>query len=102
MCWTSRPMRRFSEWGWEQGLSGAPLASCLRFVDPGKGCSSSTGSVQLWHVLAGTGYVVLDGELSPISAGDTVSLPVDTEYVITASSDDEGLALFVVAHHEDG
>ncbi len=102
MCWISRPMKTFSVWGWEQKLSGPPLASCLRFIDPGLGYSSSTGSVQLWHVLAGSGYVVLDGEPSPISVGDTASLPQDTEYAVAASSDDEGLALLVVAHYETG
>jgi mannose-6-phosphate isomerase-like protein (cupin superfamily) len=43
---------------------------------------------QIYHVVSGTGYVVLDGERTEVSAGSSVLIPLGTEHEITNTGAD--------------
>ena len=43
---------------------------------------------QIYHVISGTGFVVLDGERTEVSAGSSVLIPLGTEHEITNTGED--------------
>lgn len=52
---------------------------------------------QVYHVISGTGYVVLDGERTDVSAGSSVLIPLGTAHEITnTGSEPLGYIFFVV------
>jgi mannose-6-phosphate isomerase-like protein (cupin superfamily) len=43
---------------------------------------------QIYHVVSGTGFVVLDGVRTDVSAGSSVLIPIGTEHEITNTGKD--------------
>lgn len=47
-----------------------------------------TDEDQVYHVVSGTGFVVLDGVRTEVSAGSSVLIPLGTEHEITNTGED--------------
>jgi len=90
-----KPAFEEKRWGWTRTLdvskSGDRLETLVRrvFVQSGKNISYHVHRLrtETWHILSGEGLLVLDGKISRLRTGDTVTIPPHVMHAVKAMTD---------------